>query len=58
MLNALPVKTGLYCGDSETGGEEERYKKQSIGAKGASVFSVSLCLWAYMYMCAAASESV
>lgn len=56
MLNALPVKTGLYCGDS--GGEEERYRKQSIGAKGASVFSVSLCLWAYMYMCAAASESV
>lgn len=38
MLNASLVKTGFYCGDSETGREEERYRKQSIGAKGVSVF--------------------
>lgn len=48
MLNASPVKTGFYCGDCETGREEERYRKQSIAAKGASVFCVSLYLCAYM----------
>ena len=39
MLNALPVETGLYCGDARTGEEEERYRKRSIGAKEARVCS-------------------
>lgn len=43
LLNALPVKAGLYCRDCETGGEQERYRNQSIAARGASMFCVSLC---------------
>lgn len=49
----------LHCGNSETGGKEERFRTQSIiEAEEVSVFCVSLCLGTYLYMCTDASESL